>query len=68
MYCRPKDIGILAMDIYFPKTYVNQTELETFDKVATGKYTNGLGQQNMAFYELYEDICSISLTCKFSFS
>ena len=64
MYFRPQDVGILALDIYFPKTYVNQTELEVFDKVSAGKYTKGLGQQNMSFFELYEDICSISLTCK----
>ena len=63
MNFRPKDVGILALDIYFPKTYVNQSELENFDKVTAGKYTKGLGQQNMAFFELYEDICSISLTC-----
>ena len=62
MYFPPKDVGILAMDIYFPKTYVNQTELEQHDKVSAGKYTKGLGQNNMSFFDIYEDINSISLT------
>ena len=26
---RPQDVGIVAMDIYFPKTTVNQTQLGT---------------------------------------
>ncbi len=60
-----KDVGIIAIDIYFPKTYVNQTELEQFDKVPSGKYTIGLGQKNMAFFDLYEDINSITLTGSF---
>ena len=25
---RPKNIGVLAMDVYFPSTYVSQTDLE----------------------------------------
>ena len=62
MNSAPKDVGIVAIDIYFPKTYVNQAELEQFDKVPSGKYTIGLGQKNMAFFDLYEDINSITLT------
>ena len=27
----PQDVGIVAMEIYFPAQYVDQTELETFD-------------------------------------
>jgi hydroxymethylglutaryl-CoA synthase len=59
---RPENVGILAMDIYFPKTYVDQAELEQFDGVSTGKYTIGLGQSKMAFVDDREDIHSICLT------
>lgn len=38
----PENVGILAIEIYFPSTYVAQSELEVFDKVSTGKYTIGL--------------------------
>jgi len=58
----PKNVGILAMDIYFPLICVNQEELETFDGVSKGKYTIGLGQTNMAFPTDREDVCSMSLT------
>ena len=40
---RPADVGILAFDLYFPTTYVDQTELEEFDGISKGKYTKGLG-------------------------
>lgn len=32
-----KDVGILAIELYFPNTFVDQTELETFDKVSAGE-------------------------------
>jgi hydroxymethylglutaryl-CoA synthase len=38
-----KDVGIIAVEIYFPATYVDQSELEIFDKASKGKYTIGLG-------------------------
>jgi hydroxymethylglutaryl-CoA synthase len=56
------DSGILAMEVYFPRTYVKQTELEKFDNASAGKYTSGLGQHNMAFFTDREDINSIALT------
>jgi len=59
---RPEDVGILAIETYFPVTTVNQTALETFDGVPKGKYSTGLGQSNMAFVSDREDIVSISLT------
>ena len=59
---RPKNVGIVAMDIYFPKTYVAQEDLEVYDKVSRGKYTIGLGQTNMACVNEREDVNSISLT------
>lgn len=58
----PDDVGILALDIYFPNSFVDQTELEKFNKVGTGKYTIGLGQEKMAFCTDREDINSICLT------
>lgn len=58
----PKDVGILAMEVYFPSTCVSQTELESFDGVGQGKYTIGLGQSNMGFCDDLEDINSLCLT------
>ena len=58
----PEDVGIVAMEIYFPYTYVEQTELETFDGVSAGKYTIGLGQSQMGFCSDREDINSLCLT------
>eukprot|EP01133_Synstelium_polycarpum_P010579 gene10579-12308_t len=57
----PKNIGILAMDIYFPNTYVSQIDLEIHDGVSEGKYTKGLGQTNMAFTGDREDIASMAM-------
>lgn len=59
---RPKDIGILDMQIYFPRYYVDQSELEEFNKIGKGKYTIGLGQEKMAFAGDREDINSVCLT------
>ncbi|KAL6660297.1 hypothetical protein ACP70R_002419 [Stipagrostis hirtigluma subsp. patula] len=62
MASEAKDVGILAMDIYFPPTCVLQEELETHDGVSKGKYTIGLGQDSMAFCTEVEDVISMSLT------
>ncbi|XP_074560777.1 hydroxymethylglutaryl-CoA synthase-like [Curcuma longa] len=59
---RPKDVGILAMDIYFPPTCVRQEALEAHDGASKGKYTIGLGQDCMAFCTEVEDVISMSLT------
>ena len=58
-----KDVGLVAVELYFPNTYVDQVDLEKFNKVAAGKYTIGLGQLKMACVNDREDINSISLTC-----
>src|SRR5690349_15006090 len=50
------------MDIYFPLQFVSQVDLEKHDKVSSGKYTIGLGQQGLAFVTDREDIYSITLT------
>ncbi|XP_058789923.1 hydroxymethylglutaryl-CoA synthase 1 [Phymastichus coffea] len=58
----PKDVGIKAMEVYFPAQFVDQTELEKFDGVSAGKYTIGLGQSKMGFCNDREDINSLCLT------
>ncbi|XP_076234606.1 hydroxymethylglutaryl-CoA synthase [Calliopsis andreniformis] len=58
----PKDVGIKAMEVYFPAQYVEQTELEQFDGVSAGKYTIGLGQSRMGFCNDREDVNSLCLT------
>lgn len=58
----PKDVGILAMEMYVPVWYVDQKELEEYDKVSSGKYTIGLGQDRMTFCNDREDINSLCLT------
>ncbi|TDL16820.1 hydroxymethylglutaryl-CoA synthase [Rickenella mellea] len=59
---RPRDVGILAMEMYFPRRCISEEELEVFDGVAKGKYTIGLGQQYMACTDDREDINSFALT------
>ncbi|KAI7816768.1 hypothetical protein BC939DRAFT_467820 [Gamsiella multidivaricata] len=58
----PANVGILALEFYFPSKFVDQSELEQFDGVSAGKYTIGLGQTQMAVCDDREDINSISLT------
>lgn len=58
----PDNVGILAVELIFPSTYVDQTELEAFDGASAGKYTVGLGQQKMGFCSDREDINSLCLT------
>nr|XP_022319490.1 hydroxymethylglutaryl-CoA synthase 1-like [Crassostrea virginica] len=58
----PENVGIVAMEVYFPSQYVDQAELEKFDNASTGKYTIGLGQSKMGFCSDREDINSLCLT------
>lgn len=55
-------VGIHGMEVYFPRTAVRQTELEKFMGASEGKFTIGLGQQNMAFVNDLEDINSVCMT------
>ncbi|XP_057419275.1 hydroxymethylglutaryl-CoA synthase-like [Lotus japonicus] len=57
-----KNVGILAIDVYFPSTCVQQEALEAHDGASKGKYTIGLGQDCMAFCTDIEDVISMSLT------
>ncbi|CAG0915188.1 unnamed protein product [Notodromas monacha] len=59
---RPPDIGILAVELYVPNLYVDQAELEIYDGEARGKYTNGLGQEEIAFPSDLEDAASMAMT------
>jgi hydroxymethylglutaryl-CoA synthase len=56
------NVGILAMEVYFPSSYVTQRDLEVANNVSAGKYTMGLGQEAMAFTGDAEDINSVALT------
>ncbi|KAJ7105470.1 hydroxymethylglutaryl-coenzyme A synthase N terminal-domain-containing protein [Mycena crocata] len=58
---RPKDVGILAMDTYFPLRCISEADLEEYDGVSKGKYTIGLGQEYMAWPDDREDINSFAL-------
>lgn len=58
----PSNVGIKAIEVYFPAQYVDQNDLEQFDKVSAGKYTVGLGQSKMGFCNDREDINSLCLT------
>lgn len=59
---RPQNVGILAMQVYFPATSVLQDALEDYDGASKGKYTIGLGQDRLAFCTDLEDVISMSLT------
>ncbi|KAG6384022.1 hypothetical protein SASPL_156174 [Salvia splendens] len=54
-----KNVGILAMEIYFPPTCIQQEVLEAHDGASKGKYTIGLGQDCMAFCSEVEDVISM---------
>ncbi|KAJ7701655.1 hydroxymethylglutaryl-coenzyme A synthase C terminal-domain-containing protein [Mycena metata] len=58
---RPKDVGILAMEVYFPLRCISEADLEEYDGVSKGKYTIGLGQEYMAWPDDREDINSFAL-------
>jgi hydroxymethylglutaryl-CoA synthase len=63
---RPTNVGILGMEMYFPKRCISEEDLEVFDGVSKGKYTIGLGQRYMAFTDDKEDINSVALTGEWS--
>jgi len=58
---RPKDVGVLGIEVYFPRRCVSETDLEVYDGVSSGKYTIGLGQEYMAWPDDREDINSFAL-------
>ena len=62
MNMRPVNVGICAVEVYFPYYFVDQSKLEQYDGVSKGKYTIGLGQKRMGFCADNEDINSLCLT------
>ena len=54
--------GIIGIEIYFPREYVEQSDLEQYDGVSSGKYTIGLGQTRLAVTTDAEDTQSIMMT------
>lgn len=59
---RPDNVGILATYLHFPNSYVAQSSLEKYDGISSGKYTVGLGQEQMGFCGPREDCTSLMLT------
>ena len=58
-----KHVGIVAMEVYTPSTYIKQEELEEHSGVPSGKYTIGLGQEGLGFCcGDAEDVNSMALT------
>ena len=54
--------GVVGLELYMPHRYVDQAKLERYDGVSPGKYTQGLGQQAMAYVDVDEDVQSMALT------
>jgi len=70
MTTRPSNIGIKAIEVYFPKNFISQDKLEDRDieilgedkrQAIKGKYTIGLGQTALAFCTDREDTVSIAM-------
>ena len=57
-----KNVGILALEVYTPRTYISQTALEEHSGVSAGRYTLGLGQEGLAVTGDAEDVNSMALT------
>uniref|UniRef100_A0AC34Q863 Hydroxymethylglutaryl-CoA synthase n=1 Tax=Panagrolaimus sp. JU765 TaxID=591449 RepID=A0AC34Q863_9BILA len=57
-----QNVGIKAIQVYFPRNYVSAVDLEAHYSEPTGKYTEGLGLMEMGFCYDNEDINSIALT------
>ncbi|KAB8337052.1 hypothetical protein FH972_021356 [Carpinus fangiana] len=46
---QPSNVGIKAIEIYFPGQTLDQAQFEAHQSVSAGKYTIGLGQKLMNF-------------------
>ena len=57
-----KHVGILALEVYAPSTFISQTKLEEHCGVPPGKFTLGLGQDGLAVCGDAEDVNSLALT------
>ena len=63
----PRNVGIHAIDIYFPSTYISQSALESHHSIPAGKFTIGLGQLGLSYVNDREDVYSIALSAVESF-
>lgn len=54
--------GIVALEVYIPKLYINQSEFEEVKGIPKGKIQIGLGQEQMSFVSHLEDVNSMALT------
>ena len=59
---KKKNVGIIDIECYFPKLYVDQEKLEKYNNVDRGKYIKGLMQEKMAVVDSSEDIVSMCMT------
>ena len=57
-----KNVGILAIEVYTPSTFISQEALEDHCGVSKGRYTIGLGQEGMGLCGDCEDVNSLALT------
>lgn len=57
-----KNVGICAIEVYTPSTYISQSDLEEHSGVSKGKYTLGLGQEGLGICGDAEDVNSLALT------
>ncbi|KAI6190065.1 hypothetical protein M3Y97_00076400 [Aphelenchoides bicaudatus] len=62
IYSPPKCVGIKAIELYFPKCYIDQREFAKFNNQDEKKYLNALGLKEMAFCDDNEDVCTLALT------
>nr|VFK79808.1 MAG: hydroxymethylglutaryl-CoA synthase [Candidatus Kentron sp. SD] len=58
---RPRNVGIHAMELYFPNCTVSQSDMERFHGVE-GKYTTALLQEAITFCGDEEDVVSMAIT------
>ncbi|KAG0037769.1 hypothetical protein BGZ83_003316, partial [Gryganskiella cystojenkinii] len=56
------NVGIFALEVYFPSKFVDQAEFEQSDGASLGQYTIGFGQTQLGVLDDREDINSMSLT------
>lgn len=61
-FFKEKNVGILAVEVYTPCTYISQEDLEEHSGASKGKYTIGLGQEGLGFCGDVEDVNSLALT------
>ena len=52
MSSRPDNVGVLAIEMYTPKRFVSQEDMEVADN-CVGKYTVGLGNETSEFILLF---------------